>query len=380
MSRIGRHLAYSIPHCNNQDRMTRSGRRIGPVTMLRKGLLGVLFALAAFPAAGKSVAPNPAPSPDQPVTLSGGVTLDRDLTYATLDGFRPLTLDLYRPQPKPKDASHPAIVFVHGGNWMSGDARHQDGIADLPATLAALAAKGYVVASVNYRLAGEAHFPAAVRDVKSAIRWLRGHAGDYNIVTTRVMVWGAQAGGQIAAMAGTSCGVAALEPEADAGSKARLASDCAEGVIVWYGPADLASWTSGGAHAAEAGAPTKLGTYLGCEPADCPAGMVRTASPISYIESMSPPFLIQHGAADTDVPPEQSQKLHEALEAQHVPADIIIYPGLGQGFTRDGAPDTAASAKVLADMTDFIAKTFPPPPPPAKSQPAKAAKPTKARK
>lgn len=342
--------------------------------MLRKGLLGVLFALAAIPAAGKSAAPRP----DQPVMLSGGVTLERDLVYAALEGFRPLTLDLYRLQPKPKDAPRPAIVFVHGGSWMSGDARHQDGIADLPATLAMLAAKGYVVASVNYRLAGEAHFPAAVRDVKSAIRWLRGHAGDYNIDTTRVMVWGAEAGGQIAAMVGTSCGVAALEPEADAGSKARLASDCVEGVIDWYGPADLASWTSGAAHAAEAGAPTRLGAYLGCEPADCPAGMVRTASPISYIESMSPPFLIQHGAADAEVPPEQSQKLHDALDARHVPADIIIYPGLGQGFTRDGAPDAAASAKVMADMTDFIAKIFPPPP--SKSKPAQAAKPTKARK
>ena len=281
--------------------------------MLRRGLLGALFALAALSAAAAADKPAP-PNLNQPVAFPGGVTAQRDLTYAALDGFRPLTLDLYQPASKPKDAPRPAILFVHGGGWASGDARHLNGFEDFPATLAALAAKGYVVASVNYRLSGEAHFPAAVQDVKSAIRWLRGHAADYNIDTTRMMVWGAEAGGQIAALVGTSCGVATLEPAADAKSKARLASDCVEGVIDWYGPADLASWETGAAHPPEAGAPTRLGAYLGCEPADCAPGLVRTASPLTYIGSMSPPFLIQHGSADTEVPPDQSQKLNEALQ------------------------------------------------------------------
>ena len=329
--------------------------------MLRRGFLSALFALAALSAAAAADKPAP-PTLNQAVAFPGGVTAQRDLPYAALDGFRPLTLDLYQMPSKPKDLPRPAILFVHGGGWASGDARHLNGFDDFPATLAALAAKGYVVASVNYRLSGEAHFPAAVQDVKSAIRWLRGQAADYNIDTTRMMVWGAEAGGQIAALAGTSCGVAPLEPAADAKTKARLASDCVEGVVDWYGPADLASWDAGAAHAPEAGAPSRLGAYLGCEPADCAAGTVRTASPLSYIESMSPPFLIQHGAADTLVPPDQSQKLYDALRAQNVPAEILIYPGVGQDFAKAGAPDAAASTKAIADMEDFIAKTFPPQP------------------
>jgi acetyl esterase/lipase len=358
------------------------------MTMLRKGLLSALFALAAWPAAA---ADKPAPPTlNQPVAFPGGVTAERDLSYAAIDGFRTLTLDLYQVPSKPKDPPRPAILFVHGGGWASGDARHLNGIEDFPATLAALATKGIVVASVNYRLSGEAHFPAPVQDVKSALRWLRGHAADYNIDTTRMMAWGAEAGGQIAALVGTSCGVTTLEPAADAKSKARLASDCVEGVIDWYGPADLASWDAGAAHPAEAGAPTRLGAYLGCEPGDCAAGVVRTASPLTYIGSMSPPFLIQHGAADTQVPPDQSQKFYDALKAQSVPAEILIYPGAGEDFAKDGAPDAAASAKAIADLEDFIAKTFPPPPktvaatapakPSAKPARTTKTKPAKARK
>jgi len=344
--------------------------------MLRRSLLGVLFAIAALVPA---TAADKQPDINQTVAFPGGVVMHRDLVYAAMDGFRPLTLDLYQVPSKAQPAPRPAIIFVHGGNWATGDARHLAGFADFPSTLAALAAKGIVVASVNYRLSGEAHFPAPIQDVKSAVRWLRGHAVDYNIDATRMMVWGAEAGGQIAAMVGTSCGVAALEPAADAKSKTTLASDCVQGVIDWYGPADLASWETGGAHPSEPGAPTRLGAYLGCETADCAPGLVRAASPHSYISSLTPPFLIQHGSADASVPPDQSQKLSDALRDQHVPTDILIYPGLGQDFSKDGTPDSAANVKALADMEDFIARTFPAAKPAANSKPAKAAR-SKARR
>jgi len=342
--------------------------------MLRKCLLGALLAAAMLSPVN---AADKAPDVNQTVAFPGGIVMHRDLIYAAMDGFRPLTLDLYQAPSKPKALPRPLILFVHGGDWATGDARHLTGFTDFPSTLAALAAKGYVVGSVNYRLSGEAHFPAAIQDVKSALRWLRGHAADYNIDTTRMMVWGAEAGGQIAAMVGASCGVTALEPAADAKSKATLVSDCVQGVIDWYGPSDLASWETGGAHPSEPGAPTRLGAYLGCEAADCAAGLVRAASPHSYISSLTPPFLIQHGSADTRVLPDQSQKLNDALHEQHVPSDILIYPGVGQDFSKDGAADPAANAKALADMEDFIAKTFPPAATASstKPAPAKAAKP-----
>jgi acetyl esterase/lipase len=302
--------------------------------------------------------------------------VSRDLVYGQIDGFRPLTLDLYQIPSKPKETVRPAILFVHGGLWTKGDARHAAGFDDFPGLLASLAAKDYVVASINYRLAGEAHFPAAVQDVKSAVRWLRTHAGEYDIDTTRVMIWGAEAGGQIAALAGTSCGVNVLEPAADAKSKAPMASDCVQGVIDWAGPVDLASWEP---EAASTGAPTSLGAYMGCEPADCAPGVVKAASPLSYLNNMTPAFLIQQGTADTLVPVAQSRALYDALQTQHVPSTLVIYPEVGKDFARNGAADPVTQAKVIADMEDFIAKTFPPMPA-AKDEKAPAPKARRKRK
>jgi acetyl esterase/lipase len=336
--------------------------------MMRRGLLAVFIGFAALVATAALAADKSAPpNINQTVAFPGGVVADRDLVYAAIDGFRPLTLDVYQSPPKPKETPRPAIVFIHGGGWATGDARHAASFDNFPATLAALAAKGYVVASVNYRLSGEAHYPAAVQDVKSALRWLRAHTADYDIDTTRMMAWGAEAGGQIAAMVGTSCGVAALEPVADVKSKAPMASDCVQGVIDWYGPTDFASWDADAGRTPEPGATTRLGAYLGCEPADCAAGIVHVASPLSYIESMSPPFLIQQGASDTLVAPAQSRKLYDALQVRHVPSELVIYPDVGQDFTKNGVPDAATNTKAIADMEDFIARTFPPAPPKANS-------------
>lgn len=124
----------------------------------------------------------------QKIAFPGGVSATFDLVYGSLKGFRPLTLDIYQPQLR--GAAMPLVVFVHGGGWNGGDTRHAASFPDFPRALAGLAAQGYVVASVSYRLSGEARFPAAVQDIKAAIRWLRGHSRDLNLDPTRVAVWG----------------------------------------------------------------------------------------------------------------------------------------------------------------------------------------------
>lgn len=333
-------------------------RKSGLLTVMRIGFvaLGALIFLG-LPALGAGKAPPP--DLNQPVAFPAGVMASPNLVYAQVDGFRPLTLDLYQLPAKAKGMPRPAILFVHGGLWTKGDARHVESFSDFPNILASLAAKNYVVASVNYRLAGEAHFPAAVQDVKAAVRWLRTHAADYDIDTTRLMIWGAEAGGQIAALVGTSCGVNVLEPAADAKSKAPMASDCVQGVIDWAGPVDLASWAPD-MEQAQTGVPSPLGVYMGCEPVDCAPGLVKSASPISYLDSMSPAFLIQQGEADMLVPVAQSRALYDALQALHVPSTLVVYPEVGENFAKNGAIDSATQTKVISDMEDFIAKTFPP--------------------
>jgi acetyl esterase/lipase len=307
----------------------------------------------------------PTPSPRPPVTyepqktvFADGVTAQFDISYASPEGSGPLTLDVYTPKPKPGPLL-PMVLYVHGGGWNSGDSRHAPAFTDFPRALAGLAAQGYVVASINYRLSQEAHFPAALQDVKAAIRWLRGHAGAYSGDPTRLAVWGMSAGGQLAAMAGAACGVTHFEPEGNIGYDAP--SDCPEAVIDWFGPTDLENLAddNGKPKDSSAGAKTDEGNYLGCEPAACAPGVVKLASPQAFVSESTPPFLIQHGAADTAVSPKQSQRLYDVLKKKGVPAEIVLYPDAGHDFLKNGGPDSATVTKAMARLTAFLIATFP---------------------
>jgi acetyl esterase/lipase len=343
-----------------------------PVPIPRPEIRSTLIESVAEPVAQRLSMPEPpAPSPrpqyqPPPLSFADGVTATFDIPYATLPGFRPLTLDLYTPRTQTLPA--PIVVFVHGGSWNSGDSRTARAFNDLPRALAALAAQGYVVASINYRLSQEARFPAALQDVKSAIRWMRSRAAGFNGDPTRLAVWGASSGGQLAAMAGVTCGVPRFEPEGEVGRDAP--SNCVEAVIDWYGPTDLASAAAdSGKPASEgftsaSGGPSPEGRYLGCEPSACAPGVVKLASALAFVSENAPPFLIQHGAADTEVSPKQAQKLYEALKAKGVPVQIAIYPDVEHQFFRKDAPDAATVNKAMVQVTQFLAATFPAKPKP----------------
>jgi acetyl esterase/lipase len=324
-------------------------------------VLGAALSLAPAHARGASTPkpepppPLPSPRPDEATgttAFPGGVGAQFDITYASPSGAAPLTLDIYRPQAK-SSASLPIVVYIHGGSWKNGDSRHAISFTDLPHALAGLAAQGYVVASVNYRLSPQVRFPTALQDVKSAMRWLRGHAASLGGDPTRLAVWGASAGGQLAAMAGVSCGVMAFEPQTDGPQKPDYdaPSDCAEAVIDWFGPVDFENATN-----------SDVAAYLGCEPKACAPGQVRQASPLAFISVSAPPFLIQHGAVDTEVLPSQAQMLYDALKKKGVPADIALYPDVGHGFMRDGKPDAAMVTKAMTRLSAFLVATFPPAP------------------
>ena len=219
------------------------------------------------------------------------------------------------------------IVAIHGGGFIGGD--KADG--QIAPVLQALK-RGYAVAGVNYRLSPDATFPAAIGDVKAAVRWLRAHAAEYGLDPSRFAAWGQSAGGTLAALAGTSGDVAAL-----AGPDAQNAdqSDRLQAVVDWYGPisflhTDADFRAAGFAGGSAEGASSFLSLYMGAPLREVPA-KVRAADPITYITPDDPPMLVEHGTADAIVPVGQSRRFAAAL-TQVLGPDAVklrIFPGAG---------------------------------------------------
>lgn len=139
-------------------------------------------------------------------SMPDGIKGKRDIVYTTLSdtpfGKRKLHLDLFRPE---KPGIYPAVVMIHGGGWRSGTRDMQVPLAQQ------IAAKGYVTVCVEYRLSPEALYPAAVFDIKAAIRFLRAHAEKYNIDPVKIAISGCSSGGQLAALAGMTENVTKFE-------------------------------------------------------------------------------------------------------------------------------------------------------------------------
>src|SRR6478609_3122568 len=128
-----------------------------------------------------------------------GELLYDNIVYAADPGYRPRYLDLRLPTPR--GARHPIIVWIHGGGWIYGSRRRLPPHLFESSPFEQFLDAGYAVAPVDYRLAREAGFEGMLLDIKASIRWLRGHASDFNLDSERVVVWGESAGGHLAAMA-----------------------------------------------------------------------------------------------------------------------------------------------------------------------------------
>jgi acetyl esterase/lipase len=247
----------------------------------------------------------------------------------------------------------PLVVYVHGGGWQSGHTRHAGAFANWPGTLALLASQGYVVASVEYRLSGEARFPAAIHDVKTAIRWLRSKHTQFGIDPTRAVIWGGSAGGQLAALAATSCNVAALAP--DLQSPLATQSDCVQGLVTWYAVFDFVNAPLSGP--GEQSANSAVAKFLGCAPTDCKPTAV-LASPVTHLDKDDPPTLLIHGDLDKVVPVGQSQKFEEALLAKKIAVKFLLIKDVDHSFIGADAEATRrASLRALSATFEFIDAT-----------------------
>lgn len=314
--------------------------------------LAAMLAACATPASAQqrefATAANASQADNFPARVQswpGGVTSLADVTYSTIAGYRPMIVDIY--QPPREMGPRPLILYVHGGGWVGGNTRHGGAVADFPAALAALAAEGFVVASLEYRLAEEASFPAQAHDVRAALRFLKGNAAHYGIDPARTGIWGGSAGGHLSALAALSCGDGALDP---AGTVASAGSECVQASVIWYGVFDFAALAASRPGGTDSGAVT----LLGCDGA-CRAEDYAPASPVSYIDANDPPMLLIHGEGDRVVPVAQSHLAEAGLRAAGVPVTSIYIPAVDHSFIgADFATTRAATLQAMNATFDFF--------------------------
>lgn len=286
-------------------------------------LAAIAAALAVSPASAQRVFPvaeQPEMTdhfPNPAVAFPKGVKGYRDVVYQQINGYTPQVVDIYVPAGK---GPHPLVLYIHGGGWVGGHTRHSGALANFPRVLAALAAEGFTVASLEYRLSGEAKFPAQAQDAKAALRFLAANAATYRIDPARVGIWGGSAGGHLTALTALSCKDTRLDPAA--------AGDvCASAAVTWYGVFDFAAMAAGRANGVD-GAAERL---LGCT-SPCTAEAYSPASPVTYIDAKDPPFLLIHGTEDKVVPIEQSRIGEARLRAAGVPVETMYIPGVDHSF------------------------------------------------
>ncbi len=215
--------------------------------------------------------------------------------------------------------------------------------------------RGYVVASVNYRMSGEARFPALVHDVKAALRWLRAQAVTLLVDAQRMAVWGGSAGGYLSLMAGVSAHVLELDDRALGNAD----QPCnVQAVVDWYGPTDFlkmdeqlaASGMAPAAETAHSGPNSPESLLLGRQITEVPE-LVRAASPAAYLHAGVPPFFIQHGDIDDTVPHQQSVAF--AAEARALlGADKVRFELLPGARHADPAFATPHNVQKVLDFLD----------------------------
>lgn len=232
------------------------------------------------------------------------------LIFSQPDSGPPLSLDLYQPALSSRPA--PGIVLIHGGGWTGG--RRED----YSYYASKLAGLGYVAVTIDYRMAPQHRFPAAVQDVKTAVRWLRLHASEYSVDPGRIGVFGGSAGGHLALLAA----YVKDQPEWDSHEHSTVTSDV-DCVVALYPPTNLAQLRAARNSEEQAALVTR---FLGGPARDIPE-TYRLASPLQHVAAGVPPTLLLHGTMDSIVPVSQSDQLAAALERTKTPYIYDRLPG-----------------------------------------------------
>jgi acetyl esterase/lipase len=267
------------------------------------------------------------------------VDFETGIEYTNPDGQH-VKLNIARPHTGA--GPFPAVLCIHGGGFRAGDRKGYDTLCKQ------LAERGYVAATASYRLAPKYQFPAAVHDVKAAVRWLRAHAAEYKIDPDRIGVTGGSAGGHLAQFLGVTPGVAQFEGDGgNTNQSSRVAC-----VVNFYGPSDFTKSYGKSVDAAEV-----LPMFLG--------GNLETArqrhiiaSPLSWATPEAAPTLIVHGTKDPYVAFEQATWMIDRLKTVGVEADLLTLEGAGHGFKGE---DARRADKAMFEFFDKHLKPKPTP-------------------
>jgi acetyl esterase/lipase len=264
----------------------------------RSALLGVMLSLANVAAAGAADAPDAA----RHVT---------DLVYATVGG-RSLGLDLHLPAGVRRP---PLLVFVHGGAWTTGNKTQYPQF---------LLARGFAVASLDFRSSNDAPFPADVFDIKAGIRFLRAKAAMYGYRTEKIAIIGASSGGHLAALVGVTNGLQSLEgTEGDFLDQ----SSSVQAIVSYFGASDLTTILAQSTPMGLAVREPALKRLLGAAPDQVPE-LAKLASPIFHVDRNAPPILLLHGDQDRQMPLNQLYELQWAYEQAGRHAEVLILHGV----------------------------------------------------
>lgn len=230
----------------------------------------------------------------------------KNIEYRTVNG-KSLALDLYRPSKL--HGKVPLLVFIHGGGWKGGDR------TDYQIYTIYFAAKGYVTATVSYRLLKDGHYPACAEDITAVVGWFFEHGDEYGYDENRIALIGGSAGAHLATLAayGWKQGVETAV-RTDTGL---VTTKSVKAVVDIYGPVDLTT---------EYARKHELVTGLIGKSWEEAPELYREASPSNYLDSSDPPTLILHGTSDDLVPVSQSENLKVKLDSLGVPCVLVKFP------------------------------------------------------
>ncbi len=271
-------------------------------------------------------------APRRQAAVPDGVRFIADIAYR--EGHEKWRLDLATPKER-SDKPAAGLVFVHGGGWRGGD----KGGGQWRSLPIRYAEKGYVAISVNYRLTGDAPFPACVEDVKCAVRWFRAHAREYNVDPDRIGAYGNSAGAHLVSLLGLAGRDAGLEGD----GPFKEFSSAFQAVCASATPTDFLNW----AEDKKQGPPRVL-----AGPEESYEERAKKGSPITYVRADAPPFLLVHGTADTTVPIAQSERFVKALrEAGSDRVTYMILDNEGHGVFNRQSVLTHPAMEAFFDTT-----------------------------